>query len=312
MTAGYDGYLADPFVLRLDGGSYLAVGTDPTATVGEAVFECLTSDDLVTWTSRGPLLERLPDAQLDAYWAPEIAAADGRWWMYYSVGHGIVGHHLRVAVADSPTGPYRDTGTNLTPTERFAIDPHPFTDDDGSRYLFFARDVLDGPRPGTHLAVAQLAGPTLLAGAAREVLAPNADWQVYERDRLMYGRRLDWHTLEGPAVLRRGGRYWLTYSGGAWTGSGYAVAWATAPHPMGPWEHCAGGTRLLSTEGVGLVGPGHSSFVVGPDGRDVIAFHAWDATRTRRQMHLRHVTFDADGIHLGDSLDGSGGTVVDP
>lgn len=295
MRPAHDGYLADPFVLRVPDGGYVAVGTDPTAQSGDRVFECLTSPDLVRWTSLGPVLERVRDAYLDAYWAPEIAAADGRWWMYYSAGHGEQGHHLRVAVADSPSGPYRDTGTNLTPGERFAIDPHPFTDVDGTRYLFFARDVLEGSRPGTHLAVARLDAPTRFAAPAVPVLAPDADWQVYQRDRLMYGRRLDWHTLEGPSVLRRRGRYWLTYSGGAWTGPGYAVSWASAPHPLGPWTHAPAGARLLASDGAGLIGPGHSSFSTDPEGRDVIAFHAWDPAHTRRQMHVRGLVFDDDG-----------------
>ena len=298
MTAVYDGYFADPFVLRLAGGTYLAVGTNPTAVESPDVFECLTSTDLQTWVSHGPVLERLPTSYGTDYWAPEIAAADGRWWLYYSVGHGIVGHHLRVAVADRPTGPYRDTGVNLTVGERFAIDAHPFTDIDGSRYLFFARDVPDAARPGTHLAVAPMASPTRLAAAPREALAPNADWQIYEHHRLMYGRRLDWHTLEGPTVVHRRGRYWLTYSGGAWTGEGYAVSWASAPHPLGPWEHAPAPTRPLLSTDAELIGPGHNSLTVAPDGGDVIAFHAWDAGRTTRRLHLRRISFDDSGPHV--------------
>jgi len=312
MTAAYDGYFADPFVLRLADGTYIAVGTNPTGTVSSRVFECLTSTDLQSWVPRGPVLERLPPSYGSDYWAPEIMAADGRWWLYYSVGHGIVGHHLRVAVSDESTGPYRDTGVSLTLGERFAIDAHPFTDVYGSQYLYFARDVLDSARPGTHLAVAPMAGPALLAESPREALAPNADWQMYERNRLMYGRRLDWHTLEGPAVVRRRGRYWLTYSGGAWTGEGYAVAWASAPHPLGPWEHATTGTPpLLSTEG-DLIGPGHNSLTVAPDGGDVIAFHAWDPTITQRQLHLRRVAFDDGGPHVGRPISPSHGRFTGP
>jgi hypothetical protein len=57
---------------------------------------------------------------------------------------------------------------------------------------------------------------------------------MYERSREMHGAVYDWHTLEGPSVVRRLGRYWMTYSGGAWTGEGYAVAWAVAESPLGP------------------------------------------------------------------------------
>ncbi|MCV2394314.1 glycoside hydrolase family 43 protein [Actinotalea sp. M2MS4P-6] len=296
MMPAYAGYFADPFVLRLADGTYVAFGTDPTAPPDGAVFECLTSPDLVRWTSHGAVLERLDDVYYDEYWAPEIAPAAGRWWMYYSTGHGIEGHHLRVAVADAPTGPYRDVGANLTPLERFAIDPHPFTDVDGTRYLFYARDVLDSARPGTHLAVARLASPTQL-GPATEVLAPTADWQLYQRSREMYGRRLDWYTLEGPTVVHRRGAYWLTYSGGAWTGERYAVSWARAEHPLGPWEPAADGERLLASDG-DLIGPGHNSITVGPEGSDVIAFHAWDHAGAKRQMHLRRIEVSDSGPQL--------------
>ncbi len=37
------------------------------------------------------------------YWAPEVVEADGRFWLYYSVGHGDHRHQLRVAVATPPS-----------------------------------------------------------------------------------------------------------------------------------------------------------------------------------------------------------------
>ncbi|MEA2557064.1 MAG: hypothetical protein QOG88_602, partial [Actinomycetota bacterium] len=108
----YDGDFADPFVLATDDG-YVAVGTGGASA--DRVFEALTSTDLLDWTSRGMVLERLPAAMGDEYWAPEIAPSDGRYWMYYSVGHGIHGHHLRVAGSADPLGPYSDLGVDLTP-----------------------------------------------------------------------------------------------------------------------------------------------------------------------------------------------------
>ncbi|MGO4592321.1 glycoside hydrolase family 43 protein [Leifsonia sp. 2TAF2] len=280
----WPGYFADPFVLRLSDGGYVAYGTHP-GSEGDRVFEALVSPDLTEWTSAGPVLERVADTLGDDYWAPEVAEAAGAFWMYYSVGRGIEGHHLRVARSDSPTGPFRDLGVDLTPDELFAIDAHPFRDADGRWYLFFARDVLDHERPGTHLAVAPLdPGMASLAGPPVPVLAPNADWQLYERDRLIHGRRFDWHTLEGPAVVLRDGRYWLTYSGGAWTGPGYAVGVATAEHVLGPWSHLEQPALLRS--GGDLRGPGHNSLTVAPDGTDIIAFHSWNADATARQLHL--------------------------
>jgi len=294
----WPGYFADPDLLALPEGGFAAYGTGAGGVArGGRAFEALYSSDLLHWESRGLVLDALGEEFGDQYWAPEVAGIGGHYYLFYSVGHGIDAHHLRVARADGPFGPFRDLGVNLTPGERFAIDAHPFRDADGSWYLFFARDVLDAVRPGTHLAVAPLLEPTRL-GPIRPVLSPDADWQLYQRDRPMYGARYDWHTLEGPFVVLRHGRYWLTYSGGAWTGPGYAMSWAVAEHPLGPWRAAPVGQRLLTSRD-GLAGPGHNSILrVGSS--DVIAFHAWDATRTQRLFHLRSVKIGPDLVRLLD------------
>lgn len=292
MELGYcnpvhDGYVADPFVLRV-GDKFVAYGTrQPATSLGPdgLEFEVLTSHDLVSWQHHGGAL--LPvDPQLGQdYWAPEVAEVAGTFYMYYSVGNGDQGHHLRVATATSALGPFIDCGVNLTPHEMFAIDAHPFRDDDGTWYLYYARDCLAGDRVGTSIAVDHLDTMTSLRGTPRPVIAPSADWQIYQRDRHMYGATFDWHTLEGPCVTRRGGRYYLLYSGGCWQQSNYAVAWAVADHPLGPWSEPPGDQgRLLATAPGHVLGPGHNSLVTASSGDDVIVYHAWDPDRSRRRM----------------------------
>jgi GH43 family beta-xylosidase len=295
----HDGYFADPFVLRVV-DEYFAYGTAPP-TPGP-VFEVLSSVDLRQWDSHGRCTVRLAEDAGDEYWAPEVVLHDDIFWLYYSVGHGISGHHLRVAQSQDPLGPFVDLGLNLTPDERFAIDAHPFQDVNGDWYLFYARDVLDAPRPGTHLAVDRLSGMTQLAGEPRVVLAPDADWQLFARDRAMYGGVYDWHTVEGPTVVLRHGNYWMTFSGGSWEGQGYGVSWASAEHPLGPWTAAPPtAPRLLETTPT-LIGPGHSSLTTDPDGRDVIVFHAWNPELTKRMMHACHIDFQPDGPRLGEPL----------
>ncbi|WP_353648960.1 glycoside hydrolase family 43 protein [Nakamurella sp. A5-74] len=291
MNPSYPGYFADPFVTRDADGTYYAYGTAPAAHQPR-VFPVLSSVDLRSWQPHDNALVRPDDDLGDAFWAPEVVWAQGLWWMYYSVGRDIVGHHLRVASAVGPLGPFTDLGINLTPDELFAIDGHPFRDRDGRRYLYYARDVLEDARPGTHLAVAPLrADMTGLDGPAVPVLQPSADWQIYQRDRLMYGRTLDWHTLEGPSVVWSSGRYWLTYSAGNWTNESYRVSWAVADHPLGPWTAAPDTAPPLLATTDDLIGPGHNSIVAAPDGHHEIVFHAWDHGRTRRQMHTRPIRF---------------------
>src|SRR3954469_12266063 len=145
-----DGYFADPFVMRR-GDTWFAYGTGKAgdaaaADDGNRVFEVRRSTDFVEWASRGCVLEPPPlPAPVDAaenreFWAPEVAEVDGRWYLYYSTGIEDRDHRLRVAVADGPEGPFHDLGRELTPREPFAIDPHPFRDEDGAWYLYYARD----------------------------------------------------------------------------------------------------------------------------------------------------------------------------
>jgi beta-xylosidase len=289
----FDGYFADPYVLRVD-DEYVAYGTG--SAVEGRVFEILTSPDLVHWTSAGGALLPLAAEHGTDYWAPEVVQADGRFWMYYSVGHGHAGHHLRVASAETALGPFTDLGVDLTPDERFAIDPHPFRDTDGSWYLYYARDVLEGERVGTSLAVAPMPTMDSLAGPGQQVLVPTADWQIFERQRSMYGQVYDWHTLEGPTVREHDGSYYCVYSGGSFLGEGYGVAWARADHPLGPWvEPEDGSNRLLATVPGHVRGPGHNSVVTTPAGTDVLVYHAWDEAGENRQMCIDVLEWTPEG-----------------
>lgn len=291
----YDGYFADPFVLRWE-GRYIAYGTG--SWVDGRVFEVLESPDLMSWTRVGGAMEPVA-ADLGAdYWAPEVVEADGRFWLYYSVGHGDAGHHLRVAVADHPFGPFHDCGANLTPGERFAIDPHPFCDADGTWYLYYARDVLDASRVGTQIAVDTLPAMTALGGDARTVLEATADWQLYQAARSMYGSTYDWYTLEGPAVRRHDDTYYCLYSGGSWQTEGYAAAWASAPSPLGPWTEPPPATgRLLAAVPGHVRGPGHNSVVTTYGGTDMLVYHAWDEATTKRLMCIDPLQWRDDGPH---------------
>lgn len=288
----YPGYFADPFVLRVDAG-YVAYGTG--RRVGARVFEVLRSPDLVHWSSVGGALDPVAADLGGDYWAPEVVAADGQFFMYYSVGHDDTGHHLRVAVAENPAGPFTDQGVVLTPDEPFAIDPHPFRDVDGSWWLFFAHDVLTGDRVGTTLAVARLPGLTGPLEEVQTIARASADWQLFARQRSIYGQVYDWHTLEGPSVVRRGGRYYCFYSGGAWTSDSYGVSYLVADAPSGPWESDVEGPAVLRTVPTRVVGPGHNSVTQTPTGDDVIVYHAWDPELSARRMCIDPIVWTPDG-----------------
>jgi beta-xylosidase len=290
----YAGYFADPFVLR-HGDRYYAYGTNTVDPAPEA-FEILRSDDLVHWTLLPRALPAVDGLDARDHWAPEVAEQGGRFYLYFSAGVEDRGHAIRVAVADRPRGPFQYTGEILTPHEPFAIDPHPFRDDDGTWYLYYARDRLEGDRVGTSLVVDALVDMVRVAGQAVPVLTATADWQLFQRARSMYGAVYDWYTLEGPFVVKRQGRYWCLYSGGAWTSPDYGVSFAVADSPLGPFSepHVAGPALLRSRSGR-LEGPGHCSVAVGPDGHDYLIYHAWDPEHTVRRMCIDRLDWTGDG-----------------
>ena len=295
------GYLADPFVLKRS-GEYYAYGTGSDA--GDLrqpdgnVFPVLHSTDFVRWEHVGGALQPLPDAE--AYWAPEVAARDGRFYLYYSAAGGGTDdtHRLRVAVADHPAGPFVDSGSLLLPSEGFTIDAHPFQDpEDGRWYLFFAKDFFDA-RVGTALAVVPLSDNMLSAsGPVTTVLRPSADWQIHVRNREIYGQTWDaWHTVEGAFVVFHEGLYYLLYSGGAWHTSEYGVGYAVADSVLGPYREPEAGPVVLRGVPGQVLGPGHNSVVLGPDARTpFLAYHAWDLEQTARRLYLDALVWTAAG-----------------
>ena len=299
----WPGYFADPFVLQW-GDGYFAYGTGDS-TVRErdghvSVFEVLWSPDLVQWEKLGSALSPPATAAANAYWAPEVAAGDGQFFLYYSSapeGRDEL-HRLRVATAADPRGPFVDAGNVLPEAEGFCIDAHPFRDPkDGRWYLFFARDCFDA-RTGTGISVVPLSPDLQRAdGASRSVVRPNADWQIYERNRTLYGKQWDaWHTVEGPCVVAHGGRYYCFYSGGNWQTQVYGVSFAVAEHPLGPWQHAPEPGPIVLRENPGVVpGPGHNSYAVTPDGVEMLVYHAWDPARRARRMCIDPLVWTSHG-----------------
>lgn len=290
----YDGYMADPFVLKFN-GEYYAYGTAPHE---ERAIPILHSTDLVQWNRIGEACIEL-DGDFGSFWAPEVAYNNGTFYMYYSSGgEEGEGHRLRVAASNSPGGPFVDAGVVLVPDEPFSIDAHPFRDDDGQWYLYYSKDFLEGDRVGTGIVVDRMPEMTRLAGEPRVVVRPTADWQLYMRQRNWYERVWDWYTVEGPCVRKHGAAYYCFYSGGAWREPNYGVSWDTAAAPLGPFAGpgAADAPGLLRTRPGEVIGPGHVSIALGPDNvQQYLFYHAWDPDHTGRMMRMERLRWDERG-----------------
>jgi GH43 family beta-xylosidase len=315
----YPAYFADPFCFH-HAGVYYAVGTgrdeaDACPRTGNVV-PMIASTDLHTWRPVGHVLRQPADERGGCFWAPEVAydPASRRFYLYYHPnGRRGMGFHIRCATSERPDGPYEDVGRPLTDLAQnpFAIDAHAFRDDDGQWYLYYATDFLDitpDAFRGTALVVDRMTSMTALEGNPRVVRRATHAWQVFKRDRDMYGRVADWYTLEGPTVLKRQGKYWLFYSGGCFENDTYGVDVLMADHPLGPWhepfpERSAKGPQVVRTIPGKVIGPGHNSVVTTPAGDDVFVYHAWNAAFTERQLWLDPVHWSPEGPRIARFAD---------
>jgi arabinan endo-1,5-alpha-L-arabinosidase len=289
----YAGSMPDPFVLR-HRGVYYAFGTTGGERKSDGrIFTLLRSNDLVNWRELGGALAEPTSDRAYQFWAPEVAYGGGTFYLYYAMGgKEEEKFELRVATSSRPAGPYKDAGLKLLDCgeNRFTIDAHPFRDDDGRWYMFYARNFPDtegGAHPGTALVVDRLVGMTKLAGECQVVLRARHPWTLYEANRRMevYGRTFDWHTIEG--------------SGSNWQTPNYGVDYAVADRVTGPYTGEGTGARVLKGVPGKVRGPGHHSIVRGPDGQtDYFVYHAWDEAMKVRQLCIDRLDWTPQGPRL--------------
>jgi GH43 family beta-xylosidase len=299
----YTGYLADPFCWYHD-GLYYAVGTRGPGTADPSRdVPMIKSKDLQHWEYVGHVLELPPEERGGAVWAPETAYHEGTFYLYYHADGYGKGFRVRVATSKNPEGPYRDTGVPVTDVAKndFAIDSHAFRDDDGQWYLFYATDFTNHDATtfrGTALVVDRLIDMTRLEGKPVPVMRAHWSWQIYERNRNLRGEVADWYTLEGPGVIKRGGKYYCFYSGGNYQNDSYGVDYLVADNIRGPWTEVGRerGPQILRSVPGKIFGPGHHSIVSSPDGKsDYLVYHAWNAERTARQVWVDPLVWSANG-----------------
>ncbi len=238
---------ADPFVLLHDGTYYLY------STNAADGFRVYTSTDMGTWIDRGYCL-RAEDVMGERwFWAPEVMARDGRFYMVY-----VAEEHLGIAVADSPLGPFVQKDKRWL-NDINEIDGHFFVDSDGTVYLYFVR--FD---KGNVLWCARMKDDLLSYDESTAVFLfrAEAEWETR-----------DCSIVEGPFVLKHKGKYYLTYSANHTRSEDYAVGCAVSDHPMGPFTKVSYNPILKKSDA--LNGTGHHSFTTSKDGRELVCvYHA--------------------------------------
>lgn len=209
----------------------------------------------------------------DLIWAPELHHIRGKWYLYFAAAksreivNGLFDHRMFV-LENSSTNPLEgewiEKGQIETEWDSFALDATVFEHRD-IHYLVWAQKdpAIEG---NSNLYIAVLENPWTIRMPQVMLTKPEHDWET--RGFLVN---------EGPAVLKRNGQIFLTYSASA-TDENYCMGmlivseeadlldpstWEKSSHPV-----------FATNEAAGQYGPGHNSFTVDEQGQAVIVYHA--------------------------------------
>lgn len=273
-------FYADPTIF-VENNMYYLTGTRNIEPYG---FAMLVSEDLVEWRSPSEdslfMILAKGDGSFgtEGFWAPQIFKVEDTYYFTYTANEQVV-----LAKSNDILGPYRQDVIEPIDGSEKNIDSYIFQDADGTWYLYYVR--FD---KGNYLWVAEF---DLKAGRIKpETLTKcfdlTDDWEAtpnYKSDPI----------LEGPTVLFLRGKYYLFYSANHFMNIDYAVGYATADTPFGPWiKHP--NNPIMHRSIVGENGSGHGDIFTGLDGKMYYVYHVHnsDSVVVPRRTRIVPMTFN--------------------
>lgn len=320
----------DPYVLLASDGHYYMYGTGGV----EDGFGCYRSDDLVNWDYQGTVYQgNTPDSWAEScFWAPEVYEKDGKFYMFFSANWKVNPNDelenfmIGIAVSDSPTGPFKEiSDAPLFNPGYPIIDANVFFDDDGRCYLYYSRCCYKHPvesevsewarEQGMYDEIEEswiygieiapdfskvIGDPTLILCPPARMDDTQAEWE----SRSVTAGEANRRWTEGSFLIKREGKYFMMYSANFFGGENYAVGYATADSPLGPYTKSHDNPVLeKNTQNGGTVtGVGHNSITWSRDGSQLYCvYHG----RTAATGEERVVFIDKMSIEDGKlSVDG--------
>ncbi|MCD8741584.1 glycoside hydrolase family 43 protein [Mucilaginibacter roseus] len=272
-----DKYTADPAAFVYKDSVYLYTGHDAPPNDKNYYYMsewlCYSSADMVNWKEHpSPLnVKEFKWAKADA-WASQVIERDGKFYWYVAVEHGTVnGKAIGVAVADKPTGPFRDARGSALITNDMTkqtgitwddIDPSVIIDDDGQAYLFWGNTACYYAKLKPNM--------TELDGPIKAITGlPNF--------------------TEAPWIHKRKGWYYLSYA--------YQfpekIAYAMSKNINGPWVF-----KGIINEVAGNSNTNHQS-IIDFKGKSYFIYHngalPTNGGSYRRSVCIDYLYYNADG-----------------
>jgi beta-xylosidase len=265
--------LADPTIFFNDGKYYLY------GTVGRGMdsgFKAYSSVDKITWKDEGFVLHKGESYGDKGFWAPQIFKHQGKFYMAYTANE-----HIAIASADSPLGPFTQKEKKPLDAPVRMIDPFVYFDQSGKIYLYHVR-LQDGNR----IFVAELDKTlsTIDATTVKECINASLPWEDTQN--------VKWKVAEGPTIIKQKGWYYMTYSANDFRNPDYAIGYAVARSPTGPWTK-SNTNPIISRKNIGINGTGHGDVLMDKNGKMFYVFHvhASDAKVSPRRTAIVELQF---------------------
>ncbi|WP_436529589.1 family 43 glycosylhydrolase [Actinoplanes sp. HUAS TT8] len=305
---------ADPFISQRHNGKYYFTGSVPE--YDRIVLRSSPTLAGLTDAAETTVWTRPSSGKMGGFvWAPEIHRIGGKWYIYFTNSDANDIWHIRPFVLESalddpmdPAG-WSVKGEIALEWDSFALDATVFSHR-GRQYLLWAQSEPEIVA-NSSVYIAELANPWTLKSKPTRLTTPTRSWEVQ-------GYRVN----EGPAVIIRNGRVFLTFSASA-TDANYCMglltadagsdlldraSWVKSPDPI-----------FVSNDATKRWGPGHNSFTVAEDGKtDVLVYHARDYKQItgdplydpNRHTRVQKLYWHPDGTPLFGVPVGDGGPIV--
>lgn len=270
---------ADPFIYKHADGFYYFTASVPAydrieVRRARTIAGLAEAEAVAVWhkPDEGVLSELV--------WAPEIHFNQGAWYVYFAaaptreIKDDLFQHRMYAISTDAANpleGEWREPRQIETGMDTFCLDATTFEHKGVLYYLWAQKE--EGIPGNSNLYIAPMDTPDRIAAPPVRLSKPELAWEI----------RGFW-VNEGPAVLIRNGKVFVSYSASA-TDENYcmgllhadegadllnAASWHKSPAPVFEtcYEH-------------GVYGPGHNSFTISEDGgQDILVYHA----RTYREI----------------------------
>ncbi|TVZ15506.1 family 43 glycosylhydrolase [Maribacter sp. MAR_2009_72] len=200
-------------------------------------------------------------------WAPELHKIGEKWYIYFAAAPIDDKWKIRIWILsnssqDPMQGEWKKEGQLKTENDSFSLDATTF-EFKGKRYLAWAQRVGDG----TGILLSEMKDPTTLTGPEIVLSIPEYEWE-----------RKKYNVNEGPAVLIKNGKIFISYSASA-TNHNYCMGllWIDEKEDLmdiSNW-HKSPAPVFSTNDDFNRFGPGHNSFTSSEDGKDVVMiYHA--------------------------------------